>query len=64
MTTNERLAEAGIYYQYKCAVVVGNRDRMIEYLQQVDFERDAAEAIADTVLRHPTRYGLLNGGRD
>lgn len=59
MTTNERLAEAGLLEQFDSAVRLGEREQVICCLMQVDFTREAAEGIADATLAHPTRYGRL-----
>jgi hypothetical protein len=59
MTTNERLFAADLLDEFDDAVRQGDVAKMIELLTAVDLGADAA-AIAESVLRHPTRYGRLN----
>ena len=57
MTTNERLFQAGLLDQWDAAVRGRDRACMLRVLAEVDLT-DQAEAIADTVLRDPARYGF------
>jgi len=59
MTTNERLADAGLLNEFDSAVQVGSRVRLIDCLVRIDFDRETAKEIADKVLANPTRYGRL-----
>jgi hypothetical protein len=57
MTTNERLAAAGLLESFDAAVRMQDRDRMIELLRRTDLG-DEAIAIAETILANPERYGF------
>lgn len=59
MTTNERLADAGLLDAFDRAVRCGDRAEMIRVLSQVEFDTEGATRIAESVLAHPTRYGRL-----
>ncbi len=55
MTVNERLFEAGLLEAFDTAAKARERSEMIRILNHVDVA-DAALS-ADTILRHPHRYG-------
>lgn len=57
MTTNERLAAAGLLESFDAAAKMQDRDRMIELLRRTDLA-DEAVAIAETILANPKRYGF------
>lgn len=57
MTVNERLLAAGLRDAWASATFARNRDRMIVVLGKVELG-DQANAIADTVLANPERFGL------
>ena len=56
MTTNERLAAAGVLEEWDAAARARDRARMVELLTLVELGSQA-EWIADRVLAMPERYG-------
>ena len=59
MTTNERLAVAGLMDAFDDATRRGDRAAMIDILLRVEFTPEGAERTADQVLAEPTRYGRV-----
>jgi cytochrome c553 len=58
MTTNERLHEAGLIDQFDDAAKGRNKEQMIHILRNVELSENDAEAIANTILADPKRYGF------
>jgi len=58
MTTNERLCEAGLMDQFDDATKGRNKEQMRHILRHVELSENDAEAIADTILADPKRYGF------
>jgi hypothetical protein len=58
MTTNERLAVAGLLPRFDGAIESRNREGAIQLLTQVEFTPDQAARIIETVFADPGRYGF------
>jgi hypothetical protein len=58
MTVNERLFTLGLLDRFDAAVRARDREVMTDLLAQCAISRLDAEAIAETVLRSPKKYGF------
>jgi hypothetical protein len=58
MTTNERLGYFGLSDDYDQAARARDREGMIAALKGARFDQQDAEAITDTVLSNPVKYGF------
>ena len=57
MTVSERLSAAGLVEQFDAAIHSGNRQLVVQLLEQVAMGRDNAAATVDAVLADPSKYG-------
>ena len=57
MTTNERLASAGLMQDFDAAIRRGDRAGAEAILEQVELPPSEAEAIVRAVLKNPKFYG-------
>ena len=55
MTTNERLATAGLLDAFDHAIATSDRDKLIKIFEAVDFEHDAAVMLTNKVLEPEMR---------
>ena len=56
MTTNERLASAGLFGAFDAAVNARNKAKIVEILNSVEVPN--ASGCADTILANPVGYGV------
>jgi len=59
MTVNERLFEAGLLDAFDRAVRAADRAKIVEILIKVEIDAPEAARTADSILKHPTRYGRI-----